>query len=963
MSIEGFLSFIQQEKDEEKEEKSVESVSGFLDFLKKDRDKSKKIAPGTPEDFLKFLKTDLKVEQTRKLANAQKKVKWIHELKEPKRAEFMHNLEESMKERYGFGIQDLYTEQYWRKGGQKLIGDALQMWYDVAIGFQDRWAKRGEEAIMKYSKYLDPGSRFALRAGIPKERREEIIKAIEEGTIEDPIRGGLSEAGKTILEPFAMIPRTYMHLLDNPFKTLQDEPVEVMALMAAAVGGSAAKGILKKFKTKIAKKQPVSLKMFVDPLIEASKQGKLHPELAHKMMKIPLTEIEIPTAAWEIVKHPSKRGGATIFRHQVVGLAKDIARVGDIKSNLVTWAKGKVTIPLRRMERFPWARRLFYDKARSGGYTALRENIKLNDKLKIWNNMGIKGRKMWQDVGKALAYLSEDGKQLMANMGIEMPELTPLQWKAVSWIRSVYDKLLVQINKARTANGLKPINPRKNYFTFIRSLKGLQEAGIDLHSAPVSTINEALATGFRFAKGRKYNPKLFNVPIALDADMVLKHYAQQAHNHIHLADAIGTARAFLKPFKHPGQKTPWFNLQEAAPAFHAELSQWADMVAGVADAIPKIGGGARAYKILRGIQRNIAVGVLGWNVRSALIQPTALRLSYVMLGEHNLVNGVWKNFTSPKWRKFALRNSEVLMSRIKGYSMDVHMQMAAEGGIGSKFWRGRQAFLEASMKPLQVLDFETARATWIGAYRLAEKMYNKGKSIGRNHRLFKQAVRYADDVVVRTQASASIWDVTPIQRTTHGKFLTMFQTFVINEFDFLTSDLFKYKNPYVNMSGIGGNLGRLAIASGVINYFYEGVLKMRSPYPAPEVAYMRAIKQEKTDLQIAGMMAQEMLEIMPIVGGTFRWSTAWKTAMPAYPQTTFIDPVQMMIRLFNKPSITADQAEWIGKMAGVPGTSQGFKIWRRLKRGQTWVEAVLGVREEIKKKKRKRKIKSATKGW
>jgi len=292
------------------------------------------------------------------------------------------------------------------------------------------------------------------------------------------------------------------------------------------------------------------------------------------------------------------------------------------------------------------------------------------------------------------------------------------------------------------------------------------------------------------------------------------------------------------------------------------------------------------------------------------------------------------------------------------------MAMVREGGVGRKFSRAKQRFAEASMKPLQLLDFETARATWIGAYKLAEKMLNKGKSIGKNHRLFKTAVKYADDVIVKTQASAAIWDIAPIQRTMWGKMLTMFQTFVINEFDFLTSDLFKYKNPYVKMSGIGGNLTRLTLASGVINYLYEGVLKMRSPYPAPEVAYMRGIKGGKSGLQIGFNMFVEMLETLPVVGGGFRWSTAYKTAFPAYIQTAFVDPVQMVNRLAAKPSITSDQAEWMGKLAGMPGTSQGFKIWRRLKRGQTWYEAVLGVREEVKKKKKpKPKNRWNTSGW
>ena len=410
-------------------------------------------------------------------------------------------------------------------------------------------------------------------------------------------------------------------------------------------------------------------------------------------------------------------------------------------------------------------------------------------------------------------------------------------------------------------------------------------------------------------------------------------------------------------------KTITFDMKQKAPRWSAWLSEWSDTIAGTHKAIPKSSVG-KYYRALRGLQRNVAVGVLGWNVRSALIQPTALRLSYIMLGENNTMWGFWKNFTSKQSRKFALAESEVLQGRISNYSMDIHVAMAKEAGIGKKFARSRQSFAQASMKPLQLLDFETARASWLGAYHLAEKMFGKASKGGKilNRELHKAAVRWADDVVTKTQASAAIWDIAPIQRTPWGKFLTMFQTFVINEFDFLTSDVLHYKNPYINMGNAAGNISRLMLATGVINYFMEGILKIRSPYPAPVTSYIRGTKEKKSALQLIGGMLKEAGETLPVLGSSFRWSTAWKSTAPAGFQVGFLDPLQMMNRLMNKPTLTVDQAEWLAKVVGLPGASQAAKFHRRLRRGQDWHEALIGVREEAKAPKKKiRKL--TTSGW
>ena len=246
------------------------------------------------------------------------------------------------------------------------------------------------------------------------------------------------------------------------------------------------------------------------------------------------------------------------------------------------------------------------------------------------------------------------------------------------------------------------------------------------------------------------------------------------------------------------------------------------------------------------------------------------------------------------------------------------------------------------MFPLQWLDYQTARATWLGAYEMAVKKY------GWKH---KRAVTWADDVIVKTQASAQIGDIAPIQGTPMGKFMTLFQTFVINDYDMLTHDVFGFKNPYMNMAQKQKNIGRYILSTAVINAMYEGVLKIRSPYPAPIWSIKRSVEEGDSFLQATLGIAKELAEVYPVWGGTARWSSPYRIAYPAFMQSAIVDPYQMFERLVAKPSLTKDQLEWIGKMLGFPGTSQAAKYFRRRKRGQTHAEAMLGVRAEAGKKK------------
>jgi len=190
-----------------------------------------------------------------------------------------------------------------------------------------------------------------------------------------------------------------------------------------------------------------------------------------------------------------------------------------------------------------------------------------------------------------------------------------------------------------------------------------------------------------------------------------------------------------------------------------------------------------------------------------------------------------------------------------------------------------------------------------------------------------------------------------------GRFVTLFQTFVINEWDMLTHDVLGYKNPYMDMAARSKNIGRFILGSAVVNAIYEGIFKLRSPYPAPEYAFKHGVEEGWSGIKTAGAMGRELMEQLPVFGGVIRWSTPYRTAFPAFIQTSLVDPLQMLNRLLEEPSLTGDQIEWIGKILGIPGTSQIRKYIRRRKKGYSHAEALIGIRAEGAGKKKSKKYK------
>jgi len=306
-------------------------------------------------------------------------------------------------------------------------------------------------------------------------------------------------------------------------------------------------------------------------------------------------------------------------------------------------------------------------------------------------------------------------------------------------------------------------------------------------------------------------------------------------------------------------------------------------------------------------------------------------------------------------RNFAERESNVLLSRM----FDIHAEeifgMGVEREVSkvkSAYVRGKAKFGKAGIKPLQWLDLMSAKIAWLGAYEKAIAPKAKG-----GLQMDKAKARiYADDTVTRTQASAQPSDVAPIQRTPWGKTLTLFQTFVINEWNYL------YKNcagmgervatPKMPVSKRATQIGRLVFATALINALFEGAFHLQSPYPSPEWELIEGLKEDRGTRKIITSMVREMGEQLPVIGGTIRWSSSYRTAFPAIPQlgvdaTIFVNKILAT----DIEKIKLNDLETFGKIFGIAGGGQTMKYIRRRKKGMTHFESMIGVKTSSTKKK------------
>ena len=520
-----------------------------------------------------------------------------------------------------------------------------------------------------------------------------------------------------------------------------------------------------------------------------------------------------------------------------------------------------------------------------------------------------------------------DGQRILTYNKVTPMPLSPAEKRLQANIDGIYADFWVRINEERIATGREALPAIDNYQTFARtqSLLNHLNMGSNLITDSVADIMAKYAkyksTNFPYTalrKGAVYSAEM-------NALKILDTYAQSALKEIHLGPFIGKLHELIEqklPDPVTGAET-WL-LKEEKPGLYTELRRWNDYLAtGSNFDVPEV---ARYW--LNIANRNLGYAMLSFGLRSGAVQISTLRNTYQSLGAPATVNGAFSHLmdivSGGKQWDFALKNSHVLNSRkfvdaynsaasaVIGRNPRDFMRAVSRGQIGEI----QQLIGGLGMKFMEIPDMQAALMSWNAGYKHATK------KLGYNH---KDAVRFSDDLVVRTQGSTMPGDLAGVQRNAIGKALTQFQTFAISDWNFLTNEVFG-KQQGISTRQMIVNIMRFTFATQTINELYR-MLHIQTPFPELVRDFKKGV--------LSGL--SNLIEPIPILSST-RYGRGIGGPL--------IETGRDLTRAIRSDPMAPNWKEPAAALAGVPGTRQASKYLRAQKRGETAYDSLMGWYEQ-----------------
>lgn len=538
----------------------------------------------------------------------------------------------------------------------------------------------------------------------------------------------------------------------------------------------------------------------------------------------------------------------------------------------------------------PAVKELFQGRIRDAQHAFDVEFTKANDRIKA-----LKRAVPRKDRGALDLFTFEQqdlGKKYLEAIGQKAPkyeDLSPAAQYAYQYMRLEYENFYNRLNMMRRMNGLKPFPETKNYFTFMGDLARLEAKGINGLLMPASNFKKiaGLSGSTPFRWDRRRRELRFEdgeiVKLEHDAFKRFEIYQRSAIKHMHFTPALQHFKQLLMTPKEKIVKRRASDVQskkvrediakgKIKPTdmidtkvrdrlattnrdAYLYLRDWINDIAFGRERYVGETSGAKtkeiseSQRLLTGLMKtaseNLTLAYLAGSARLIAIQPTALIGTYTKAGYHTFT-AIGKSL-SPKARRFALDTSRVLRSRI----MDAMYDNLAESVFTAPTLRGKgKAVLHkagrSAFSLARAVDAETAILSWNAFYDYAKKTgYN-------DH----AAMRYADSQVVKTQSSGLLHERAPVQRSTMGKFFTMFQTYSISLYNMMRYDIGRkmLKGPEVESAKLTAEqlakeMGfdprrvtkrqatamavRLIAATAVSNALYEELIEIDAPSPAP----------------------------------------------------------------------------------------------------------------------------------
>jgi lysozyme len=571
-----------------------------------------------------------------------------------------------------------------------------------------------------------------------------------------------------------------------------------------------------------------------------------------------------------------------------------------------------------------------------------------------------KNKKLREEAGALGISQTKNGTEALNTMKVAIPERAQYQ-SLLDRLEPLFEDLHTRLNETRAAIGKRPIPKQEKYLPFFAQESfydriGKSIKGEKLDKSPVNLVTDGLdgiaqrhapgtveATNFRHLKRGKLRT---GTKLELDPLEMYARYNNTALKHIHNSPI----NAFVKElttntFTDPAGKK--YNMRVNNPELAEFLGRWSNSIAGVSNVpLPK--------GLERGIQRmnsNFTSATLGWSARTALVQPSALLTTGTEFGIAETMKGLRDTITR---KKVPIDKSRELGPRVH----DAFLLDTVSKLDGSKIGAPWRMFKAGSLKGMSYVDYVAAEATWRTAYNSLKKNKKGASDL--------EAIRFADDAVVRTQGAGDPGAISPIQMNALGRAATLWQTFTINQANFIAREVLGIKNPDLKNPQVMARVMKFSIGAGLINALFQEGLGIQGPFPSPINNVLEGLKAGDPSAVIALSTMLEMGEGLP-GGGSVKFGSS-----PLGPLAEYVGEISNIISgndviqknvlpnaLAGDKKAMLKLGELLGQGLGVPATKQTSKFIRARGRGESVPGAIIGRFEpkKGKKKRRKRRVK------
>ena len=553
--------------------------------------------------------------------------------------------------------------------------------------------------------------------------------------------------------------------------------------------------------------------------------------------------------------------------------------------------------------------------------------------------------------------------------------LKPNQMRWYNFLRDVFEKAFQDFNRARILSGQEPIEYVGDYVTFARNLQGAMDRKIDIVNARKVDIAPYMRPGYFVSSAQS---RVHGAPVAFDLnlDTIFSRYIDSVYGYIYRGPIIARVAEWRK--LNIGTKETPYRLADVAPNIDIFLSNFSDAMVGYAplDVMLARMVGYKGVQAIKKFRHNLATSITAASARMAVIQLSALPNTVAEIRLPFTLRGI-AGALRPKTWKFARDHSQILRTRfnedalvdtisdiafrstyIKGFKNRVNSIISEMqdkgiiyGVLSAPEYLTRMANLEGlyvgiktkASKAVTLLDAFTATATWIGAYKKATFPVERG-GLGMSP---TGAIRYADDVVTKTQMSSLPIDVAYLQNSLIGKTIAFFQTWMIGNWNFVTRDVLGIKNPKVGRKEAMKKLIRLVIATTAINYLYENVMGMRSPNPTPVASAKRKYEENYDDIEALVELGREIASYAPIIAQS---RYGYNIMGGVIDRANDVSMLLMSDATKNNRGDRAKKlAGLVGDFWGIPGLRPASIYWSRVDRGYNPLESLMGPVERKEK--------------